>query len=36
VALQAAFVTPIIFDHMKQDPWIAAPEVLPLYDASLA
>jgi undecaprenyl-diphosphatase len=33
VALQAAFVTPIIFDYMKQDPWIAALEVLPLYDA---
>lgn len=33
VTLQAAFVTPIIFDHVRQDPWIAALEVLPIYDA---
>ena len=33
VTLQAAFVTPIIFDYIKQDPWIATLEVLPLYDA---
>lgn len=32
VTLQAAFVTPIIFDYVKQDPWIATLEVLPLYD----
>ena len=33
VTLQAAFVTPIISGYIKQDPWIAALEVLPLYDA---
>ena len=33
VTLQAAFVTPIIVDYIKQDPWIATLEVLPLYDA---
>jgi undecaprenyl-diphosphatase len=33
VTLQAAFVTPIIVDYIHQDPWIAALEVLPIYDA---
>lgn len=33
VTLQAAFVTPIIMDYLRKDPWIAALEVLPLYDA---
>ncbi len=33
VTLQAAFVTPIIFDYVRRDPWIAALEVLPIYDA---
>jgi len=33
VTLQAAFVTPIIVDHFKEDPWIIALEVLPIYDA---
>jgi PAP2 superfamily len=33
VTLQAAFVTPIIFDYVRQDPWIAALEILPIYDA---
>jgi len=26
-------VTPIIFDYVRQDPWIVALEILPLYDA---
>jgi undecaprenyl-diphosphatase len=29
----SGIVTPIILDYMKQDPWIAALEVLALYDA---
>ena len=33
VTLQAAFVTPIIFDYVRKDPWIAALELLPIYDA---
>lgn len=33
VTVQAAFVTPIIVDFVRQDPWILALEVLPLYDA---
>jgi undecaprenyl-diphosphatase len=33
VTVQAAFVTPIIFDYVRQDPWIAALELLPIYDA---
>lgn len=33
VTLQAAFVTPIIFNYVRQNPWIAALEVLPVYDA---
>ena len=33
VTMQAAFVTPLILDYVRQDPWIAALEVLPLYDA---
>jgi hypothetical protein len=33
VTLQAAFVTPIIVNYYKQDPWIWALESLPVYDA---
>lgn len=33
VTMQAAFVTPLIVDYVRQDPWIATLEVLPLYDA---
>jgi membrane-associated phospholipid phosphatase len=33
VTLQAAFVTPIIVNYYKQDPWIWALEALPVYDA---
>jgi membrane-associated phospholipid phosphatase len=33
VTLQAAFVTPIIFNYVRRDPWIAALEILPIYDA---
>jgi hypothetical protein len=33
VTLQAAFVTPIIFDYVRRDPWIVALEILPIYDA---
>jgi undecaprenyl-diphosphatase len=33
VTLQAAFVTPIIVNYVHQSPWIAALEVLPIYDA---
>jgi undecaprenyl-diphosphatase len=33
VTLQASFVTPLIVRYYKQDPWIWALEVLPLYDA---
>jgi PAP2 superfamily len=33
VTLQAAFVTPLIIDHVREDPWIVALELLPLYDA---
>ena len=33
VTLQAAFVTPLIVNYYKQDPWIWALEALPVYDA---
>jgi undecaprenyl-diphosphatase len=33
VTLQAAFVTPLIVNYYKEDPWIWALEALPVYDA---
>lgn len=33
VTLQASFVTPIIINYAKQDPWIWALGALPVYDA---
>ena len=33
VTLQAAFVTPLIVNYYKQQPWIWALEALPVYDA---
>jgi len=33
VTLQASFVTPVIVDYHKQNPWVWSLEVLPLYDA---
>jgi membrane-associated phospholipid phosphatase len=33
VTLQAAFVTPLIVNYYKQDPWIWALAALPVYDA---
>jgi hypothetical protein len=33
VTLQASFVTPFIANYGRQDPWIWALEVLPVYDA---
>ena len=33
VTLQAAFVTPLIVNYYKEDPWIWALEALPIYDA---
>jgi hypothetical protein len=33
VTLQASFVTPFIANYAKQDPWVFALEVLPLYDS---
>jgi len=33
VTLQASFVTPFIVNYGRQDPWIWALELLPLYDA---
>ncbi len=33
VTLQASFVTPLIVNYAKQNPWIWALEVLPAYDA---
>jgi undecaprenyl-diphosphatase len=33
VTLQAAFVTPLIVNYYKQDPWVWALETLPVYDA---
>ena len=33
VTLQAAFVTPLIVNYYKQEPWIWALEALPVYDA---
>ncbi len=33
VTLQAAFVTPLIVNYYKDDPWIWALEALPVYDA---
>lgn len=33
VALQASFVTPFILEYHRNDPWVWALEVLPLYDA---
>ncbi|EQD53394.1 phosphoesterase PA-phosphatase [mine drainage metagenome] len=33
VALQASFVTPFIAEYYRQDPWVWALEILPLYDA---
>lgn len=33
VTLQASFVTPIIVNYRKQDPWVWALEALPLYDS---
>lgn len=32
VTLQASFVTPFIVNYQKQDPWIWALEILPIYD----
>jgi membrane-associated phospholipid phosphatase len=32
VTLQAAFVTPLILNYQRQDPWIWALEALPAYD----
>jgi membrane-associated phospholipid phosphatase len=33
VTLQASFVTPLIVNYAKQNPWIWGLEVLPVYDA---
>ena len=33
VTLQASFVTPFIANYGRQDPWIWALEILPVYDA---
>lgn len=33
VALQASFVTPIIVNYARRDPWVWALEILPAYDA---
>jgi len=33
VALQASFVTPIIADYAKSNPWLWSLELMPLYDA---
>ena len=33
VTLQAAFVTPLIVNYYRQEPWIWALEALPVYDA---
>lgn len=33
VTLQAAFVTPLILNYRKQDPWVWTLEALPLYDS---
>jgi undecaprenyl-diphosphatase len=33
VTLQSAFVTPLIVNYYKEDPWIWALEALPVYDA---
>jgi PAP2 superfamily len=33
VTLQASFVTPIIVNYARQNPWIWSLEVLPVYDA---
>jgi undecaprenyl-diphosphatase len=33
VTLQASFVTPLIINYQKQDPWIWALAALPVYDA---
>jgi undecaprenyl-diphosphatase len=33
VTLQAAFVTPLIVNYYKEDPWVWALEALPVYDA---
>ncbi len=33
VTLQASFVTPFIVNYRRQNPWVWALEILPLYDA---
>ena len=33
VTLQASFVTPFIVNYARQEPWVFALEVLPLYDS---
>jgi hypothetical protein len=33
VALQASFVTPIIVNYWRRNPWVFALEILPAYDA---
>src|SRR5579864_8126024 len=33
VALQASFVTPFIVNYARRNPWVWAPEILPVYDA---
>jgi hypothetical protein len=33
VTLQASFVTPIIANYARQEPWVWALEILPVYDA---
>lgn len=33
VTLQAAFVTPLVVNYRKEDPWVWALEALPVYDA---
>lgn len=33
VTEQASFVTPFIIDYVRTDPWVAALEALPVYDA---
>jgi hypothetical protein len=33
VTLQASFVTPFIVNYHRQDPWVWALEILPVYDA---
>ncbi len=33
VTLQASFVTPFIVNYGRQDPWVWALEILPIYDA---